>query len=115
MTDPLVLRSLFGPEADLDALPWTSFRAGVEIVTLSGSLRSGPASALLRYAPGGQVPAHRHVGFEHVLILRGSQADERGVYEAGTLVVNPPGTSHSVRSESGCIALLVWEKPVVFI
>ena len=58
------------------------------------------------------MPLHEHEGFEHVLVLEGSQEDERGRYPAGTLVLNPPGSRHSVRSPDGCVALLVWERPI---
>ena len=34
---------------------------------------------------------------------------------AGTLIINPPGTQHSVVSEAGCIVLAIYEKPVKFL
>ena len=34
---------------------------------------------------------------------------------AGTLIINPPGTQHSVVSEAGCIVLAIYEKPVEFL
>ena len=109
MVEPLVLADLLaGGWRDL---PFAPFRPGVEIHRLYGD-GSGPSAALLRYAPGGSVPLHEHQGFEHVLVLDGSQEDERGRYPAGTLAVNPPGSRHSVRSPEGCVALLVWERPV---
>jgi anti-sigma factor ChrR (cupin superfamily) len=94
-------------------LAFGPFRPGVEIHRLHGDGGGGgPSAALLRYAPGGSVPLHEHAGFEHVLVLEGCQEDERGRYPAGALVVNPPGSRHSVRSAEGCVALLVWERPV---
>jgi len=45
-------------------------------------------------------------------VLRGSQRDERGLYGAGTLVVNEPGSTHQVTSDDGCIVLVIWQKPV---
>ncbi|MES1206770.1 MAG: cupin domain-containing protein, partial [Pseudomonadota bacterium] len=74
-----------------------------------------PTASILRYAPGARIPYHRHDGYEHVFILAGSQRDERGTYGAGSLVVNTPGSSHDVVSENGCTALLIWERPVVFV
>jgi hypothetical protein len=38
-------------------------------------------------------------GFEDVVMPDGSQEDERGVYPADRLAINPPGFCHSVRSE----------------
>ena len=34
---------------------------------------------------------------------------------AGELLVHSPGTSHSIVSDTGCVVLAIWEKPVVFI
>ena len=48
-------------------------------------------------------------------IFAGSQTDQNGTASAGTLVINPPGTRHSLESESGCIVLAIYEKPVVFL
>jgi anti-sigma factor ChrR (cupin superfamily) len=61
---------------------------------------------------GRAVPHHGHPGHEQILVLSGSQSDERGHYPAGTLVVNPPGSSHTVNSAEGCLVLIVWEAGV---
>jgi anti-sigma factor ChrR (cupin superfamily) len=112
MTDRLLLAGLLA--GNWRHLPFEPFRPGIEIHHLY-MVPGGAAAALLRYAPGGTAPLHEHPGFEHVLVLEGSQSDEHGLYEAGTLLVNPPGSRHSVRSEQGCVALLIWEKPVRFL
>lgn len=88
------------------------FAEGVEICHLAVG---EPAIGLLRYAPGAHVPRHRHTGLETVLVLDGSQSDERGRYGAGTLVLNPEGYEHSVWSEDGCVVLVQWWRPVTFI
>ncbi|HYQ42294.1 MAG TPA: cupin domain-containing protein [Polyangiaceae bacterium] len=104
---------------DLDGLlqgeiAWQPFRAGIEIHRLYGEMGVGRAAALLRYAPGAQLPVHRHAGFEQILVLQGSQVDDRGRYGKGSLVVNPPGSQHAVTSPEGCIVLVTWELPVEF-
>ena len=96
-------------------LTWAPFRPGVERHDLYDCGPEGPASALLRYAPGATVPAHQHAGFEHIYVIAGAQEDENGRYEAGTMVINPPGTRHFVRSPEGCLVLVVWLKPVRFV
>ena len=93
---------------------WEPFQPGVEIHRLWGDPQ-GASSALLRYAPGARVPRHRHEDVEEIRILRGSQRDERGVYPAGSHVVNPAGSIHTVESPEGCVALLVWRKPNTFV
>lgn len=85
------------------------FREGVEIAHL---VEGAPALALLRYAPGAAVPRHRHPALETVLVLEGAQEDERGRHEAGALIVNTPGSVHSVRSDEGCVVLIQWTEPV---
>ena len=108
----LILRDLFRISDRQHNIPWQPFREGVDIQVLYGNIENGPATALLRYQPGASVPEHIHTGFEHVLVLSGSQTDRQGEYEIGTLAINAPGTSHNVKSENGCIVLIIWEKPV---
>ncbi len=93
-------------------LRWEPFRDRIEASWLYRNGADGPASAFLRYRPGARVPLHRHRGYEHIYILRGSQTDDRGKVGAGGFIVNPPGTQHEVVSEDGCLALLVWQMPV---
>ncbi len=95
-----------------EQLFWEPFRPGVDIYRLYGDGQTGPAAALLRYAPGASVPEHEHTGYEHIVVLSGSQQDIHGNHQAGTLVINPPGSSHRVVSDQGCIVLIIWEKPV---
>jgi anti-sigma factor ChrR (cupin superfamily) len=99
---------------DPAGLAWEPFREGIEVSWLYRNGDHGPAAAYLRYAPGARVPFHLHAGYEHVMILAGSQTDRNGRHRTGTLVVNPPGTSHEVVSEDGCLVLIIWERPVIF-
>lgn len=92
--------------------PFEAFREGVEICYL---WQGGPVIALLRYEKGASVPKHRHTGLETILVLEGSQSDENGRYFAGSLMINPEGSTHSVWSEEGCTVLIQWERPVVFV
>lgn len=98
-----------------DPQAWEPFREGVEVHWFYRTDESGPASALLKYAPGAAVPCHEHAGYEHILVLRGAQQDEYGIHNTGELTVNPPGSSHTVSSLGGCIVYAVWERPPVFI
>lgn len=97
-----------------DTIPWKPFGEGVEIHRLYGDGVTGPSAALLRYREGGVVRLHSHSGYEHILVLAGAQTDQNGVAPAGSLVINPPGTSHRVLSASGCIVLAIYERPVAF-
>ncbi|WP_068114320.1 cupin domain-containing protein [Tropicimonas marinistellae] len=93
-------------------MPFEPFSEGVEICRLWAA---GPNVALLRYDKGASVRRHRHTGLETILVLEGSQSDERGRYGAGSLVLNPAGTAHSVWSDEGCTVLIQWERPVEFL
>ena len=113
MPEPIVFtdllqRAVHGP------LDWQPFRTGVEIVIVY-QVEGGASAALLRYAPGAAVPEHEHAGYEHILVLSGTQVDARGEYRPGTLVVNPPGSRHAVASPSGCVVYAVWERSPVFL
>lgn len=98
-----------------DEISWEPFGEGVEIHRLYGDGVSGSTSALIRFLKAGKVNLHEHAGYEHILVLAGSQTDQNGVSNAGSLVINPPGTRHSIVSDSGCIVLAIYEKPVVFL
>lgn len=111
MQQTLILKDLLNITSLQEKLPWQPFRDGVEIYRLYGDGTSA-AAALLRYQPLAKVPKHDHQGFEHVFVLSGSQTDENGEHLAGTLVINPPQSNHSVTSVSGCIVLVIWEKPI---
>jgi anti-sigma factor ChrR (cupin superfamily) len=95
-------------------IKWEPFADGVEIHRLYGDGLSGPTSALIRFNKAGKVPLHRHTGYEHILVLAGSQRDQNSLAQAGTLMINPPGTAHSVVSEAGCIVLAIYGSPVEF-
>ncbi len=106
-----VLQNIWTLADHAATMPRPPFRPGVEIHWLYGD-GSEAAAALLRYQPGARVPHHDHTGYEHILVLSGSQQDKQGLYAAGTFVVNSPGSSHGVISDEGCLVLIIWEKPV---
>ena len=96
---------------DLASMAWQSFREGIDIGRLVDN-PDGSSAALLRYQAGASVPLHRHIAHEHIVVLRGSQGDEYGTYTAGSIVINPPDSQHSVTSKDGCIVYIIWEKAV---
>lgn len=60
-------------------------------------------TALVRWAPGTQFKAHRHMGGEEILVLEGVFQDEFGDYPAGTWLRNPHGSVHTPYSTEGCL------------
>jgi anti-sigma factor ChrR (cupin superfamily) len=111
----LKLKDLFQISGWQKNLKWQPFCPGVDIYQLYEHGPNGPTAALLRFHPGGRVPLHEHIGYEHIFMLAGEQVDEISKTETGALIINPPGTSHSILSENGCIVLAIYEKPVKFI
>ena len=109
------LDDLFSIAGRLHEIPWVPFRDGVDIHRLYGDGITGPTAALIRFSKAARVPKHYHEGYEHIIVLAGSQRDQNGTINAGTLRVHPPGTSHSVVSEAGCVVLAIYEKPVTFL
>ncbi len=110
MPDPLHIAGL--TSGGWHDAPFEPFREGLEIARLW----SGPPEvALLRYAPGASAPRHRHGGLETIVVLEGAQSDERGTYGVGSVVMNPEGSAHSVWSDTGCVVLIQWERPVEFL
>ena len=109
------LRDLFHLAERPEEIPWKPFKKGVEIYRLYGDGLAGPTAALLRFREASKIPLHTHPGFEHILVLAGAQRDQNGTISAGTLAINPPGTSHSVVSEAGCIVLAFYNESVQFL
>lgn len=108
---PLIIKDLVATVAD-PLLQWEPFREHIEIHRLY-SVPGGASAAFLRYAPGASLYRHQHLGYEHIYVIRGSQTDDNGRHDAGTLVINPPGSSHTVTSREGCTVLAIWERAVV--
>jgi len=98
-----------------ETLRFEPFRDGIEIARLYGAADHGASGAVLKYRPGASVPRHRHVGFETIVVLDGAQSDEAGNYRKGDVVVNSPGSIHSVTSELGCVVLIIWQEPIEFL
>ena len=110
----MIFEALFDVQTQIEQRQWQPLAEGVFVSTLHQSGENGSRSALLHYLPGASVPRHLHAGLEYILILQGSQIDGDRIYETGTLVIHKPGSDHAIKSPEGCVALGVWEKPVVF-
>jgi len=68
------------------------------------------ATSIVRYAPDSQFSSHVHTGGEEFFVLEGIFQDEHGDYPAGTYIRNPPQSSHTPGSKSGCtIFVKLWQ------
>ena len=97
-------------------LAFEHFRDGITVHwLLQGRRRSNHRSRSSNYQPGAGVPRHRHAGLETIVVLEGMQSDENGDYAAGSVVLNPVGTEHSVWTKDGCVVLIQWDLPVIIL
>lgn len=60
------------------------------------------ATSIVKYEPGAQFSKHRHDHGEEILVLEGVFSDETGDYPAGFYIMNPPGSTHTPYSTTGC-------------
>ena len=111
----LVFRNLYKLLDSPGSLDWQLLYPGVHVHWLYRDGDHGPAAAFIRFQPGGRVPLHEHRGFEHIMVLQGSQTDENGQLQTGGLMVHSPGTRHSIVSNEGCLVLAIYEKRARFL
>jgi len=110
----LIIDNIFDSQSLIASRTWEILHEGVFISPIYQSDDNSPRAAFLHYLPGSSIPTHLHAGFEHILILEGSQQDGDRLYSSGTLVIHRPGSHHWITSASGCLALGIWERPVRF-
>lgn len=68
------------------------------------------ATSIVRYAPKSRFSPHVHTGGEEFLVLEGVFQDEHGDFPAGSYIRNPPQSSHTPGSETGCtIFVKLWQ------
>lgn len=68
------------------------------------------ATSLVRYSPGSEFSSHVHTGGEEFIVLDGIFQDEHGDYPVGSYIRNPPQSSHTPSSKSGCVIFVkLWQ------
>ena len=101
---------------DIDFVEYQpGLRKNVLIHLLFDNTKDDPAgsdAAIIRYLPGAFVPRHLHVGYEMVLVLQGEYIENEILYGPGSLIIRAPGTTHEMRSSSGCTILAMRDVPV---
>jgi DNA-directed RNA polymerase specialized sigma24 family protein len=87
---------------------WEEVAAGIFCKLLATDMEHHRVSMLVRLAPGGEYPPHRHAGVEELHLLEGELwIDDRKLY-AGDYNRAEPGTADSrVWSETGCTCVLI--------
>lgn len=87
---------------------WLEIFAGVAVRKLRSDRDRRTVTSLLRIAPGGVYPGHRHKGAEDSYVVSGSCRFGAISLEQGDFIRIEPGGGHGdVTSESGCLLLVV--------
>jgi len=99
------------------SVEWRAFHLleGVEMKVLHRE-DSGLFRALVRLAPGAEIPRHRHVLVEDILILDGTLVTDGVTMRAGELCHGEVGSIHAASvAPAGCTFLLIGaEKNEIF-
>lgn len=69
-------------------------------------------SILLKFEPGATYPVHAHPGGEEILVIEGDIQLGRDRLQAGDYLYTAPNHIHAVRSEGGCVVLVIVPKEV---
>ena len=68
------------------------------------------ATSIVKYEPSSKFSPHVHTGGEEFIVLDGTFQDEHGDYPKGSYIRNPPRSSHTPGSESGCVIFVkLWQ------
>lgn len=94
---------------EVSEMPWVEARPGVSQKKIMEDADGQRRVVLSRFAPGAQLPLHRHVGDELIYLIEGANADEAGVVATGNMNYRPNGCTHSVSTANGATVLaVVW-------
>ena len=81
--------------------------AGIEVKRLFDDATAGRRTTLVRIAPGGSVPAHRHADVEEIYLLEGDLVLSGVPMRAGDYCRAEGGTMHDgIHSPGGCVLLM---------
>ena len=86
---------------------WQEHGPGISFKILWQDPATKRRAQLTRFAPGAQLPLHRHVGDELIFVIEGAVSDESGAVTAGNVGYRPDGCVHTVTSKNGATVLAV--------
>ena len=87
---------------------WDNVATGISCYLLATDEDKRLVSMLVRLAPGGEYPPHRHAGVEELHLLDGELwIDERKLYSGDYNRAEPGTADHRVWSETGCTCVLI--------
>jgi quercetin dioxygenase-like cupin family protein len=81
---------------------------GVAVKALRFDEATGRApTILLKFEPGATYPPHNHPGGEEIYVLEGDIRLGKERLQAGDYLYTAPDNGHAVRSEGGCVVLVI--------
>ena len=93
----------------VNEIAWQEFRPGISFKVLWQDAATKRRAQMTRFAPGAELPRHRHVGDELIFVVEGAVADEAGTVTAGNVGYRPNGCVHTVTTQNGATVLaVVW-------
>jgi anti-sigma factor ChrR (cupin superfamily) len=99
-----------GPRSQIiavDDVAWQEFQPGISFKVVWQDPPTKRRAQMTRFAPGAQLPLHRHVGDELIFVIEGAVSDESGTVTAGNVGYRPNGCLHTVTSRNGATVLAV--------
>jgi anti-sigma factor ChrR (cupin superfamily) len=99
-----------GPRSQIIAVndfAWQEFQPGISFKVVWQDPPTKRRAQMTRFAPGAQLPLHRHVGDELIFVIEGAVSDESGTVAAGNVGYRPNGCVHTVTSTNGATVLAV--------
>ena len=91
----------------VDDVAWQEFQPGISFKVVWQDPPTKRRAQMTRFAPGAQLPLHRHVGDELIFVIEGAVSDESGTVTAGNVGYRPNGCVHTVTSTNGATILAV--------
>jgi len=88
-------------------LEWREYRPGISFKIVWEDPPTRRRAQMTRFAPGAQLPLHRHVGDELIFVIEGAVSDESGTVTAGNMGYRPDGCVHTVSTKNGATVLAV--------
>jgi anti-sigma factor ChrR (cupin superfamily) len=87
---------------------WEDVAPGISCKLLAKDEERDRVSMLVRLAPGGEYPAHKHAGVEELHLLEGELwIDERKLYPGDYSRAEPGTGDRRVCSQTGCTCVLI--------
>ena len=88
-------------------LEWREYQPGISFKILWQDPTTKRRAQMAHFAPGAQLPLHRHVGDELIFVIEGAVSDESGTVTAGNVGYRPDGCVHTVTAKNGATVLAV--------